>query len=643
MKASVPEPEPRSSTARRGSISARSRKCPTPANDASASGGTASSHRAGSRAARRGRGRSRSGTRRRGRGRRRGTSRGSRRAARRRRQGGAHGELLGGNWGGPQNVPHRPPAATVGFSAADPRDSASTAGCSSARLGARARLRTACERPRRAAGGLVLIEGAAGAGKTALMDARRRRRRRRAAGAAGARRRARARVRASASSRQLFEPARRAEALFTGAARFAAPVLGVIEGAPAAPADDPFAARHALYWLAANLAAERPLALLVDDAHWADAASLGVARPHRQPAARASPVALVVAAPRRGAAPALEALRRQAAHAARSACRRWARTPRRPSCARSRRAPTTRCAAPATPPPAATRSCCSELARAALGGRRADARERVAEQSPERVTREIAARGCARLPDRRRARWRARRRGARRRRAAAPARRRSPASTTTRPRAADALIAGGVLRGAHPLEFLHPLIGAAVYAGIGPAARSREHAPRGAAARRRGRVARARRRAAAALPAGRRRVGVRAARRRGAPGAPRGAAADAVATYLQRALEEPPPPEQRAEVLLDLGARGVAASTRARRSPTCARRWRARSRSSGASRRRCCSRACSARPATRPRRPTCSRRSSTRSPSAPDLRGPAEAALANITRIDPRPAGARTR
>ena len=64
---------------------------------------------------------------------------------------------------------------------------------------------------------------------------------------------------------------------FTGAARFAAPLLGVeLEGAPAAPPEDPFAARHALYWLAANLAAERPLALFVDDAHWADAASLGV-------------------------------------------------------------------------------------------------------------------------------------------------------------------------------------------------------------------------------------------------------------------------------------------------------------------------------------------------------------------------------
>ena len=27
---------------------------------------------------------------------------------------------------------------------------------------------------------------------------------------------------------------------------------------------------HGLYWLCANLAAERPLALIVDDAHWAD-------------------------------------------------------------------------------------------------------------------------------------------------------------------------------------------------------------------------------------------------------------------------------------------------------------------------------------------------------------------------------------
>jgi predicted ATPase len=40
-------------------------------------------------------------------------------------------------------------------------------------------------------------------------------------------------------------------------------------------APDPgFAVLHGLYWLFANLAAERPVALVVDDVHWADRASL---------------------------------------------------------------------------------------------------------------------------------------------------------------------------------------------------------------------------------------------------------------------------------------------------------------------------------------------------------------------------------
>ncbi len=43
----------------------------------------------------------------------------------------------------------------------------------------------------------------------------------------------------------------------------------------AAVAPDPsFAVLHGLYWLCANLATERPVALVVDDAHWADGASL---------------------------------------------------------------------------------------------------------------------------------------------------------------------------------------------------------------------------------------------------------------------------------------------------------------------------------------------------------------------------------
>ena len=55
---------------------------------------------------------------------------------------------------------------------------------------------------------------------------------------------------------------------FTGAAALAAPVLR--EGSSEGEAQ----AVHGLYWLTANLAAERPLLVLVDDAHWADLPSL---------------------------------------------------------------------------------------------------------------------------------------------------------------------------------------------------------------------------------------------------------------------------------------------------------------------------------------------------------------------------------
>ena len=41
-----------------------------------------------------------------------------------------------------------------------------------------------------------------------------------------------------------------------------------------AEGDASFAALHGLYWLALNLAAERPLLLAVDDLHWCDRPSL---------------------------------------------------------------------------------------------------------------------------------------------------------------------------------------------------------------------------------------------------------------------------------------------------------------------------------------------------------------------------------
>ena len=80
--------------------------------------------------------------------------------------------------------------------------------------------------------------------------------------------------------RQLLEvtlrdaPAARRRRLCAGVAAFASPaVLG--EGSTDTdPAGQPFAVLHGLYWLVASLAAERPLVLLVDDIHWADATSL---------------------------------------------------------------------------------------------------------------------------------------------------------------------------------------------------------------------------------------------------------------------------------------------------------------------------------------------------------------------------------
>ncbi len=76
--------------------------------------------------------------------------------------------------------------------------------------------------------------------------------------------------------RQLLEPALagagRGGELFSGAASLAAPVFGLGSSRPVVA--DPFGTQHGLYWLAADMAEARPLSLLVDDAQWADPASL---------------------------------------------------------------------------------------------------------------------------------------------------------------------------------------------------------------------------------------------------------------------------------------------------------------------------------------------------------------------------------
>lgn len=141
-----------------------------------------------------------------------------------------------------------------------------------------ARLDVALAAAQAGVGCSVLIEGPAGIGKTALLGETRSR-----AAAAGmavlAGRGTELEVDyALGVVRQCLLPTVRGydEAgrarLFEGAAARAAPaVLDVVDDESAAT---PFAMAHALYWLVANIAAERPLLFVVDDAQWADDASL---------------------------------------------------------------------------------------------------------------------------------------------------------------------------------------------------------------------------------------------------------------------------------------------------------------------------------------------------------------------------------
>jgi DNA-binding CsgD family transcriptional regulator len=131
-------------------------------------------------------------------------------------------------------------------------------------------------------GGVLLITGPAGIGKTVLLGAARER-----AGQAGMR------VLAGRGgelesgfsfgvARQLFEPllasagATERKALLAGAARRALIALeGQADAAPPEAGNEPpFAVIHGLYWLAVNASEAGPVLVAVDDLHWADQASL---------------------------------------------------------------------------------------------------------------------------------------------------------------------------------------------------------------------------------------------------------------------------------------------------------------------------------------------------------------------------------
>jgi predicted ATPase len=130
---------------------------------------------------------------------------------------------------------------------------------------------------REGSGGAVVFEGPAGIGKSSLLAAAR-------AAAEPAMRVLAARGGELERElpfgvvRQLLEPvvagssAAERELLLAGAAALARPVLFSTD--PGAGAEPSFSALHGLYWLTVNLADSRPLLVAVDDAHWADTASL---------------------------------------------------------------------------------------------------------------------------------------------------------------------------------------------------------------------------------------------------------------------------------------------------------------------------------------------------------------------------------
>ena len=130
-------------------------------------------------------------------------------------------------------------------------------------------------------GGLMLIEGPPGLGKSRLLAAARSSARERGMRVLEARGAVLEREFVFGIVRQLFEPITNAfadaerERLFAGSAKMAAGLLDQT-GPPLLPAqdDNTFGVLHGLYWLTINLADEGPVMFSVDDGHWSDAPSL---------------------------------------------------------------------------------------------------------------------------------------------------------------------------------------------------------------------------------------------------------------------------------------------------------------------------------------------------------------------------------
>lgn len=128
-------------------------------------------------------------------------------------------------------------------------------------------------------GGVVLIEGAPGVGKTRLLGELRRRASRQGLRVLSARGSRLEQLFSFGVVRQLLEGAiadpESRERLLCGPAAPAESAFGLPAEASDEPqADTSFTTLHALYWLTLNLSEEQPLVLAIDDLQWCDRASL---------------------------------------------------------------------------------------------------------------------------------------------------------------------------------------------------------------------------------------------------------------------------------------------------------------------------------------------------------------------------------
>jgi DNA-binding CsgD family transcriptional regulator len=422
-------------------------------------------------------------------------------------------------------------------------------------------VRSALDSSARGRGGVVAIEGGAGTGKSSLLRVASR------SAEAGGLRVLQARGSELEGDfgfgvvRQLFErpllaePAERRARILKGAAGLAAPALGL--SAPK-PGESMFAPLHGIYWLLAELAEESPLLVAVDDAHWADLESL---RCLAYLANRISeiPVALIAA---------LRPLGDRSPRAHLSGFAGIARLIELAPLGVESVGELVRMRLDVEPDPDFTAAC-----HRATGGNplavtevlreldahgappSAEVAATLEDRPPPRLARGIVARvkGAGRAPERLA-------------RAvavlgddadpglAAELAELDPQAASL---AADALVECEAFAPERPLRFLHPLIRSAVYDGMAAGARSRAH--RRAA----GLLARGAEAAPAAAmhllavdPAGDAGVVDQLAAAAGlaaSSGAP-----EAAASYLDRALREPPTPERRVAVLRHLGLSQVA-------------------------------------------------------------------------------------